>query len=489
MTNRYGILSFGAYIPRARLQRAAIHAANGWFAGGLKGLARGERAIGGWDEDSVTMAVEAARDALTGIDRETVGSVSLASTTLPFIDRSNAGIVKEALTLSDEIGAFDLTGSQRAATSALIHALAAVRGGARPQLAIASDMRLARPASEAEMVNGDAAAALLVGEGEPIATLLGSHSTTIDFVDHYRSAGMRFDYNWETRWIRDEGYNRLIGDAVQSALSFCDVAAAAIDRFIVPISAKGVAEGLAKRLGIRPEAVADRLADRVGESGVAHPFLLLVAALEVAAPGEKILLVGFGQGVDVLLLETTPALQGLSKRRGVEGSIARRIADNNYMRWLFHRGLVDLDRGMRAEFDQKQPGTTLWRNRKAVLGLVGGRCTKTGTVQFPKTEISVNPNDHASHTQEDYPLAEHRARVVTFTADSLTYSPNPPNFYGMIDFDGGGRLTVEFADVGAQDIEVGAEVEMVFRIKAFDEARNFVRYFWKATPVTAKGKQ
>jgi len=159
------------------------------------------------------------------------------------------------------------------------------------------------------------------------------------------------------------------------------------------------------------------------------------------------------------------------------------------MRWLFHRGLVDLERGMRAEFDQKQPGTTLWRNRKAVLGLIGGRCTKTGTVQFPKTDISVNPNDHASHTQEDYPVAEQRARVVTFTADSLTYSPNPPNFYGMIDFDGGGRLTVEFADVSAEDIEVGAELEMVFRIKAFDEARNFVRYFWKATPVVAQEKQ
>ena len=62
-----GILSFGAYVPRKRLQRSAIYATNSWFAPGLKGLAKGERAVGDWDEDSITMAVEAGRDALTGI--------------------------------------------------------------------------------------------------------------------------------------------------------------------------------------------------------------------------------------------------------------------------------------------------------------------------------------------------------------------------------------------------------------------------------------
>jgi hydroxymethylglutaryl-CoA synthase len=91
-----GILSFGAYVPRRRLQRSAIYAANSWFAPGLKGLAKGERAVGDWDEDTITMAVEAGRDALTGIDRSSIGSLSLASTTLPYADRLNSGIVKEA---------------------------------------------------------------------------------------------------------------------------------------------------------------------------------------------------------------------------------------------------------------------------------------------------------------------------------------------------------------------------------------------------------
>ncbi len=477
-----GILSYGAYIPRLRLQRSAIFAANAWFAAGLKGLAMGERAIANWDEDSVTMAVEAARDCLTGFDRGTVTALSLASTTHPFADRLNSGIVKEALTLSDSISALDVAGSQRAGTSSLIQALnAGVNGGT--QLCVASELRKARPASEGELVQGDAAAAILVGAGDPIARFIGSHSVTLDFVDHFRASGADFDYTWESRWIRDEGYSMLLGDALAAAIETLVVDPAKIDRLLIPITVRGVPEGLAKKLGVPAAAVADTLAPNVGDSGVAHPLLMLAAALEQARPGETIMLVGFGQGCDVLLFETTEAIANLPRRDGFSGALARGKADENYLRFLFHRGLLDLDRGMRAEADQKQPGTTLFRNRKTVLGLVGGRCTKTGTVQFPRSEISVNPNDRAIGTQEDYPLAEKQARIVTYTADSLTYSPAPPQYYGMIDFEGGGRMFTEFADVDAESIEVGLAMKMMFRIKAVDEKRDFIKYFWKAVPV------
>src|SRR5690606_20529219 len=116
--------------------------------------------------------------------------------------------------------------------------------------------------------------------------------------------------------------------------------------------------GLARRLGISAEAVADRLADSVGDSGAAHPILLLASALEAAGPGERILLVGFGQGVDILIFETTDAIADGQRRRSVAATLADRVEDMNYLRWLFHRGLYDLERGMRAELDQKQPGTT-----------------------------------------------------------------------------------------------------------------------------------
>jgi uncharacterized OB-fold protein/antitoxin (DNA-binding transcriptional repressor) of toxin-antitoxin stability system len=210
---------------------------------------------------------------------------------------------------------------------------------------------------------------------------------------------------------------------------------------------------------------------------------MLADVLERARPGERVVVTGFGQGVDILVFEVTAQIE---RRRncgkGVAGHLARRVADANYNRYLFHRGLLALNRGIRAEQDQKQPGTSLWRNRKAVLGLVGGRCTETGTVQVPRSEIGVGLNGGSRHAQEDHPLADRPARIVTFTADHLTYSPAPPAYYGMIDFDGGGRMVTEFADVEGEEIEVGREMRMMFRIKALDEQRDFTKYFWKAAP-------
>jgi 3-hydroxy-3-methylglutaryl CoA synthase len=472
----------GAYVPQRRLQRAAIGAAHAWFAPGLKPVARGERAIADWDEDSITMAVEAGRDCLSGIDRTTIGSLSLASTTLPYADRQNAGIVKEALNLPDAVGVLDVTGSQRAATSALIQALHAAAATNRPQLCLAADRRVARPASEAELLQGDAAAAVLVGPGELIARLLGSHSVSVDFVDHFRAAGEPLDYAWEGRWIRDEGHVALIGQALGDGLRAFGVQPGEIDRLLIPVPTRSVIEAIARAAGCRAESISDNLTDTIGDSGVAHPLLMLAHALETARPREKLLLVGFGQGCDLLLLETTAAIARTPRRRPVTEALARGQPDENYLRFLFHRGLLQLERGMRAEAEQKQPGTTLYRHRRTVLGLVGSRSRSTGAVQFPPAEISVHTGEPTAGTHEDYPLADKPGRIVSFTADRLAYSASPPLYYGVIDFEGGGRMAVEFADASGELIAVGRTVRMVFRIKGVDELRHFTKYFWKAVP-------
>lgn len=478
-----GILAFGAYVPRLRLQRSVVAGANVWFNSALKSLGKGERAMTNWDEDVITMAVEAARDCLSGLDRDQVGAVSLASTTAPNADRQNAGIVKEALNLSDATASFDFSGGLRAGTSGLIQALKAASGG-QTTLCLASEKRKFRAGSEGELNSGDAAAALLVGSGDQvIARFVGSHSVTTDFIDHFRATGEDFDYGWESRWIRDEGYNKIVVGAVRTMLASSGVKPEEITHLIVPIATRGVAEGIAKRAGIAAEAVRDRLSANVGDTGSAHAALMLAHALEEAAPGDKILVASFGQGCDVFVLEVTDAIKALPSRQGVNGWVARRKPESNYMKYLSFNGLVDLEKGMRAEADFKQPLTSLFRNRKAVMGLVGGRCTKTGTIQFPKSDISVNPNDHALGTQEDYPLAEKVARIMTYTADNLTYSPDPPAYYGMVEFDGGGRMMAEFTDADAEAIEVGREVRMMFRIKGVDERRGFTKYFWKAVPV------
>lgn len=433
-----------------------------------------------WDEDTVTMAVEAARDALTGLDRSVVGTLMLASTTAPFADRQNAGIVKEALNLPDQVATLDLGGSQRAGMSALIQALSASAGSGEPVLCVASDKRRAHPASEAELVQGDAAAALLVAPGPGIARRLATHSVSADFVDHFRAAGETMDYDWETRWVRDEGYGKLVPQAVAGALAKAGLKPAQIHAFILPAAAKAIAPAMAKACGISLDAVRDSLSATIGHTGVSHPLLMLVHALESATPGQRIVVAGFGNGCDVAVFEVTEAIRQVAPRRGVTGCLRRRREESNYLKFLAFNGNLRLERGMRAEFDQKQPLTALWRHRRTVFGLVGGRCADSGAIQYPRSDIAVGG---AVTQMDDYPLAEKPARIVTFTADALTYSPDPPTYYGMIDFEGGGRMSAEFCDVDGDEIEVGREMRMMFRIKAFDEQRGFIRYFWKAAPV------
>jgi len=169
-----GITAYGAYIPRRRLQRKAVAEANKWFAPGLMGAARGERAMANYDEDAVTLAVEAGRDCL-GEARDHVDAIYFASTSMPFSDRQNAGIVAAALQLSEDTASADVTSSQRAGLSALLASLDAVAGGrVKAPLVVAGENRKARAASPQELSFGDAAAALAVGGDKVIAKLLGS---------------------------------------------------------------------------------------------------------------------------------------------------------------------------------------------------------------------------------------------------------------------------------------------------------------------------
>ena len=92
-----GITSFGAYIPRRRLLRSAVAGAHAWAFPSLKGLGKGERSMCGWDEDVITMAVEAGRDCLRGGSASAITGLSLASTTAPYADINNAVLVGSAL--------------------------------------------------------------------------------------------------------------------------------------------------------------------------------------------------------------------------------------------------------------------------------------------------------------------------------------------------------------------------------------------------------
>lgn len=482
-----GITSYGAYVPRLRLQRRAVAEANAWFAPGLVGAAKGERSMANWDEDSVTMAVEAARDCVPASDplkeRSAVDAIYFASTTMPFADRQNAAIVAAALNLRDGVSSMDVSSSQRAGTSALMAALDSVSGGRCNQaLVVAGEHRKARAASAQELAYGDAAAAVTVGGENVIASLIATHSVTRDFVDHFRGEGHEFDYGWEERWVRDEGYVKLVPAAIKALLEKAGVAAGDVMHLILPCPFAKLDQQLAKSAGIDPARLRENLFSSIGDSGAAHSLLMLAHALESAKPGEKILVVQFGQGVDALLLEVTPQIEQFEKRRGVSGSLARRKEEKNYLKFLAFNGLIELEKGMRSEVDKRTALSVLHRKSDMLTGLVGGKCRKCGTAQFPRTRICVNPNCNAVDSQDPHSFAETQGSILSWSADHLTFSMSPPNHYGMITFAEGGRFMADITDVDAGEVESGMAVRMTFRIKDFDEKRGFRRYFWKAAP-------
>ena len=155
----YGVLNLAPYVPPMRLERGEIYAAVGWAVPSLKGLATGERAVANWDEDTITMGFEAARRCLS-FNQKPPSRVTFASTTFPFADRSNSGVICSALNMPSSVRNEDVFGSRRAAVSALVRHFETKADG----LLVASDCRDAKPGSAQEMSYGHAAAAVLLGE-------------------------------------------------------------------------------------------------------------------------------------------------------------------------------------------------------------------------------------------------------------------------------------------------------------------------------------
>jgi hydroxymethylglutaryl-CoA synthase len=476
-----GISAYGAYLPRLRVPRTVIAGAMGWLNAG-KPAARGERSACNWDEDSLTMALEAARDALPApADRQDLRAFALASTTLPFADRSNATLVASALDLPVSAATFDLTGSQRAGTSALAQAFAQAAGSGGKTLVAAADRRLAKPGSEQELAYGHGAAAMVVDAEDGLARLVGVRQWAADFVDHHRLAAETFDYTLEERWTREAGWFAQVPPVVRELLADCKVDAAALTHCIVPADAT-VGRRIATLCGIAEDRLTDPLTRDIGLTGCGHALLMLADVLGRAAPGDLVLVIGFGQGVDALLLQVTERVRETRPPRGVDGHRRMRREEGSYTRFLSHCGLLPVEFGMRAERDNRTAQPALWRKHAEVVALTGGRCTRCGTVQFPRSRVCVQPECRATDTQDAHRLADGTARIKTFTEDWLAFTARPPLVYGNVAFADGGNAFLEFADFDPGEARVDAEVRFLFRLKDADRLRGFRRYFWKAAP-------
>ncbi len=150
-----GITSYGGYIPRYRLSRMTIIQNMAWYFPVIMAVAGGEKAVANWDEDSLSMAVAAACDCMAAKDRKSLGGVFFASTTMPFADRLNAGIIAAALNAPEGgVTNADFGSCLKSGTTAAISALEAVESGQRNNVLVAaSDLRKSKMATMARDVH------------------------------------------------------------------------------------------------------------------------------------------------------------------------------------------------------------------------------------------------------------------------------------------------------------------------------------------------
>jgi hydroxymethylglutaryl-CoA synthase len=479
-----GICSYGGYVPRYRLNRMLVYQAMGWMNPANIANAGGEKAVANFDEDSITMAVAAGLNALNGMDRSEVQGVYFASTTMPYKERLNSGIVSAALGLNDHIRTADFSGGLKAGTTALLSALDGVEAKNLNNVVVtASECRLGKPASPQELIFGDASAALVIGDEDVIAEFKGSYSVTYDFADHYRGQTAKYDRQWEDRWIRDLGFDQFIPEAINGLLNKYSLKSDDFARVIYDCHYAAARKKLGKVLGIAPETDQTNLQAEVGQSGTAQSLMMLVNALEEAKPGDKLLVVSFGSGCDALYFEVTANIEKRTDREAISACLSNKAELDNYTKYLVWRNILPGDAGLRSEEDVWTRWSALWRSRKTVLGLWGTKCKKCGTAQIPPQNVCVNPECGAINQMDDYLFSDKIGHIASFTGDMLAASLNPPAVYGQIEFEGGGKMMFDFTDCNLDELETGMPVSMSFRRKYYDEKRDISGYFWKAVPM------
>jgi len=473
-----GITSYGAYIPYYRLPRSVINQAWGRAGGG------GEKAVAGFDEDPITMSVAAGIDCLKGTDPRTVDALFLATTNAPYKERLNSTIVATALDLPREARNADFTNSLKVGTIAMQAAMDTINSGsARNVLLTAADMRLAGAAGENEQFFGDGAAALLFGNENVAVEIEGSYTLSDDIVDNWRAHDDVFVRSWEDRFGLDEGYRKIPAEAVAGIMKKYNLTQKDFAKvcFYGPNTRRHAELGRAMRFA--PEQIQNPLLDTVGNTGAALPLMILVAALEEASPGDRILLVSWGNGSDAIILRTTDEIEKIRDRRGIKRHLEIKRTLDNYQRYLRWRGLVPLEPAARPDLPPTSM-SSLWRESRSALPLYGVKCKKCGTPQLfltrTSTQARVCVECQAKDQFEPYRFADKTGKVVTFSHDFLGGGVDPPATTTVIDFDGGGRAGFQMVDRDPEECKVGIGVEMTFRKMFFD--RGIHNYFWKCKP-------
>jgi hydroxymethylglutaryl-CoA synthase len=472
-----GIISYGAYIPLWRLSRDTI--AKAWESASTGG----ERSVANNDEDTITMATEAAIDCLGGLKREEVGGLYFASTSSPYKEKECSTLVAMAADLRPEISTADFANSLRAGTQAFRAALDAVVSGSASQVLVTvSDCRMGYPRSNYEQTFGDAAAAFLISNtARPAVIVEGSYSLSNELYDVWRLDKDTYVQSWEDRFIIEHGYTQNMERTISGLLRKKALSVKDISKAVLYAPTSRAQQGLARSLGFDIKTqLQDLLVSNVGITGCAHALLMLVAALEEAKAGDKILVASYGSGCDALLLSVTEEIEKTKgDRRGVKGHLDSKRPLSSYARYLSYRGLLEPQPG--EPFRLFPAATTSWRERNWAIRMHASKCKNCGTVTFPIERVCYNCR--SKDNSEEVRLSDRKAKVFTFTLDNLAGRSDDPTIPQIgVEFDyQNTRAYLPMTDCDPREVKVDMPVEMTFR--RLYEGAGMYNYFWKCRPV------
>lgn len=407
------------------------------------------------------MAVEAARRTVAG--GEAPGAIFFATTTPPYLDKTNASAIHAALDLGHEGFAVDVAGSARSSVGA---SRAAAAGGG---LVVMADVVTGLPGSDDERAGADGAAAFLFGPSDDAAVeTVSSASATAEFLDRWRLPGEQASHRWEERFGQ-EMYMPLIREAVSGALA--EAGLERTDHVVVSSPHARAAAAASKQLG------AGAGPEGLGYAGAADIGLRFADVLDRAGPGETILNVSAVDGCDAAVLRTTErigdARRGATVAEQLDGG--REVTYATYLTW---RGLLEREPPRRPDPD-RPAGPPAARAEAWKFAFVGSRCTECGHVHVPPRRVCVGCG--AVDKMERAPLSDKQGTVATYTVDRLAFSPSPPMIDAVVDFDGGGRYTLEVTDAAPDEVDIGTRLELTFR--RLYTTSGIHNYFWKVRPL------
>ncbi len=458
-----GIHRYGSYIPYFRLQRSAI------------GSGRGERAAASYDEDAVSMAVEAGREALHAEDAPP-DTLIFATTSPPYGEKLNAATVHAALGLPETTRTLELGGSTRMGLGALLLGADLAEAGGRA-LVCSGDVVVGAPSGPRESRGGDGAVAFALGPDDgAIARLIGRASATTEVLDVWRLPDEPFAHQWEERFGA-ETLGPLFAETARRAVRAADLEPKELACVVLDGTNARALLAIGRELGLEPHQLADTLAESVGRAGSAHVGLLLARALDAASPGDRILVLAGADGCDAAVLEVTDRIEGGRPRHSLDAWIASGRNDLGYQNYLKWRGILPFEPPRRP--DPERPAAP--PSRRAgdwKFHFTGSRCRSCGTCHLPPQRVCVKCR--AVDQMDPEPFADKPSRVATYTLDHLAYSLQPPVVAAVVDYEGGGRFNCQLTDVDPSEVDIGLELEMTFR-RLFT-AQGVHNYFWKARP-------